>query len=376
MGPPQWSDYLDRVYYNVRNPGSFQSYRKLHQTVGKHGRYQLGTSRLRRWLQNQHPYSRNKLHLPKAIERARVIVMGLHDQYDADLADFQHLANANDGMRYILVVIDVFSRVTWAEAIRDKSNVEVIAAFERIFRRGHVPRRLRTDNGKEFTARSMETFYDRHNITHFVAMNEVKANYAERVIKTLKSKIYRYMTLVGTARYVDVLQDVVHSYNHTRHSTIHMSPSEVSADNASGLWWRQYHQGMKSFANTSRVPHFKYAIGEHVRIPQVSTAFSREYDARWTEEIFLITDRFRRDRTINMYKVSDGDGEPVYGTFYEMELQRVAPNQDNPWEIERIVKQRGNGARREALVSFRGWPAFYNRWIPYTVAHNALTARG
>ena len=366
----------------------------MRQTVGKEGRYVLGANRLRRWLQNQAPYSLNRVYRPHAIERSRVIVAGRYDQFDADLADFRSLSEYNDGQNYLLIVIDVFSRFCWVEGLETKENVEVKEALERILARtGRIPRRLRTDNGKEFTTEAMQQFYTQYNITHFVAMNEVKANYAERVIKTLKSKLYRYMQMHQTYRYKEVVQDIVHSYNNTYHKNIKMTPSEVTNDNEKPLWWMQYHPKRK-FQEGPRKMDFKFRPGDHVRIPHVSTVFGREWSARWTEEVFVVSDRFRR-QGINMYKVEDEDNEPVYGTFYELELQGVVQHlgkkkkkqnddgggdddddDDDVWKVDKILRTRRDQQhpqqQQQALVSFKGWPAFYNRWIPYETAQNEI----
>ncbi len=372
--PAEWDRYLQRFYFDPARPGSFQSFRKLHQSVGKEGRYQLGTARLRRWLQNQYPYSRNAAYLPQNIKRGRVIVSGRYDQFDADLADFQKFEEANDGQKYLLIVIDVFSRFCWVEGLTSKSYKNVQVALESIFERGRVPRRLRTDAGLEFTAKGMLPFYERLNITHFVAMNDVKANFAERAIKTIKSKIYRYMNHMNTDRYKDIVPAIVHSYNHTYHTSIKMTPAEVNRESERALWWKQYHPKKKFQEGPPGAPNYQFQIGDHVRIPMISTIFSREYNARWTEEIFVITDRFQRQH-VNMYKVEDKDNEAVYGTFYEPELQKVLPNQDNHWEVDKIEKVRGVPPNKEAFVSFKGWPAFYNRWIPYTQAQTSLARR-
>ena len=370
---PDWSNYLNDIYYDARQPGSFQSFNKIKQTIRKEGRYQLGNSRLRRWLQNQQPYSRNRLFLPHRLKRARVFVQGLYDQFEADLADYQKLENENDGYRYLLVMIDVFSRFVWVEPIKNKTNVEVIKAFEKFFRQGHVPRHLRTDRGTEFTARVMKQFFNHYNISHFVSLNEVKANYAERVIKTIKSKLGRYMTFHRTGRYIDGLSDIVESYNSTIHTSTQIPPNQVNEENEIPLWWMQ-NKPRHKFTHDHTLPRFKFKEGDHVRIPYLPGVFSREYHARWTEEIFHIVQKFRRD-DINMYRVEDKDQEEILGTFYEGELQLVLANQKNQWRIERILKEQGSGINRQAWVKFKGWPEFYNRWIPYAQAQRDLNAQ-
>ena len=360
QGAPEWARYLDGIYNNPREPGSFQSYEKLNKTTQKEGRYSLSRKRLRRWLQNQEPYSRNRLYLPHRIKRSRVIVGGLYDQFDADLADYQTLGKNNNGYRYLLMVIDIFSRYIWVEPIKSKHTDRVIEAFERIFRQGYIPRRLRTDAGGEFTAKIMKPFHKHYNITHVISLNEVKANYAERAIKTIKSKLGRYMTLHHTIRYIDVLQDIVYSYNATHHKSIGMPPDEVTTENEESVWWHQYLP-----KKSKRIQRFQFDVGDHVRIPHLILAFAREYRPRWTEEIFIITQKFRRD-DINVYKIEDNEKEEIYGTFYEGELQRVLPDQKNQWIIENIIRERGQGTENhEAWVKFKGWPTEYNRWIPY-----------
>ena len=373
---PKWSRYLNRIYHDPREPGSFQSVNKLKKTTQTEGRYQLGKNRLQRWLQNQEHFSQNRLYLPKAIKHSRVIVGGLYDQFDADLADYISIADSNDGTQYLLLVIDIFSRYVWIEPLKNKTNSDVIDGFEKIFRQGYIPRRLRTDQGTEFLGQIMQPFYKHYNITHFVSYNDQKANYAERAIKTIKSKLGRYMAYHHSGRYIDSLEDIVHSYNATHHASIGMPPDQVTPDNEDSVWWMQY-RPKKAQQHTPQ--RFRFNVGDNVRIPHLSMAFGREYRSRWTQEIFIITQRFHRDG-INVYNIEDGKKEEIYGTFYEGELQLVLQDQNNQWTVESIVNERGGGDEdyrpHEALVKFKGWPSFYNRWIPYDTAHSYLNTVG
>ena len=79
-----------------------------------------------------------------------VIIGGLHDQYDADLANMQKLKEKNDGVRFLLIIIDMFSHHLWVEPLLNKTEENVIEAFQSIFQRTPKPRRLRTDHGGEF----------------------------------------------------------------------------------------------------------------------------------------------------------------------------------------------------------------------------------
>ena len=128
----------------------------------------------------------------------RVILSGMYDQYDADLADYIGYSNVNDGYRYLLFIIDVFSRYLWVEHIKNKTDKSIVEAFRVIFARRRKPRCLRNDRGKEFTRNILEDYSKSINVEHFVSYNqEIKANYAERVMM-LKRTIRSYMQLKKT----------------------------------------------------------------------------------------------------------------------------------------------------------------------------------
>ena len=101
------------------------------------------------WLQNQESFSLYKA-LCKEFKRLRVIVGGLHNQYNANLADMQKLKEKNDGVGFLLIVIDVLSHHLWVEPLLNKTEESVIEAFQCIFQRTLKLRQLRTDHGGEF----------------------------------------------------------------------------------------------------------------------------------------------------------------------------------------------------------------------------------
>ena len=98
--------------------------------------------------------------------------------------------------------------------MKDKTAPQIVNAFDNILSEGRIPKKLRTDAAKDFTSGKFQTFLKGKNIVHFVIHNEKQANYVERFIKTLKSRINRYMIEKNIHRYIDVLQKIVTSYNH------------------------------------------------------------------------------------------------------------------------------------------------------------------
>ena len=124
----------------------------------------------------------------------KVIIGGLNDQYEVDLVDMQKLKDKNDRVQFLLIGIDVFSRFMWVEPLENKLEDTVINGFQRIFQRARKPRCLRTDRAGKFTGRKVQDYFNSINIKHWTAHNdEMKANFAERVIQTLKKSLWGYM---------------------------------------------------------------------------------------------------------------------------------------------------------------------------------------
>jgi hypothetical protein len=187
----------------------------------------------------------------------------------------------------------------------------------------------------------------------------------ERLIKTIKSRIYRYLIEKNSQRYLDILQDIVKSYNNTWHNGIRMEPVNVTKQNENRLWWQMYWPKKDYFPTKKKKRKrtlFSFEVGDRVRISTTRQAFQREYDTTWTAEIFKVTRRFIRQGQ-PIYKISDWDDDPVLGTFYQKELQKVDTNAEDLFKIEKIIKYKGRGNNKQAFVKWKGWPKKFNSWI-------------
>ena len=357
----EWEKYLKDIYFDPSQPASFGSPDRLYETVKKEGKYKISHGQIKKWIQKQESYSRNK-GVKRNFQRGRVIVAGIDDQFDADLASLIYYADDNDGYKYLLVVIDIFSRFAWAEPLKDKTANEIISAFDKILSDGRIPRWLRTDAAKDFTSNKFQDYVKSKNIVHFVTHSEKQANYVERFIKTLKGKIYRYMVQKNTPRYIDVLSKLVDSYNKTWHSGIRMEPINVNKKNEKQLWWQMYWPREPYDPNKKPIS-YAFKVGDHVRTTYIRKPFQREYDSRWTGEIFKISRRFMRQGQ-PIYRVVDWYNDPVKGTFYQKELQKVEVTDQDIFKIEKVLKYKGRGKKREALVRWLGWPKKFDSWIP------------
>ena len=205
--------------------------------------------------------------------------------------DMDDLAKQNDGIKYVLVCVDIFSRYAHCQQINSKQTKDVLQAFKLILSGTRKAKTIRSDLGQEFRNKQVNAYLKSQNIHHFYALNtETKANYAERLIKTLKHKLFRYMLKNRTQRYIDVLQDVVYSYNHTVHRSLGQSPASITKDNEGESRLEQYllRQGKVKRSKKQKKVSKKYEIYQTVRLPHVRSVFDREYSQKWTGEIFKI----------------------------------------------------------------------------------------
>lgn len=368
-----WKEYLASVYFDPSHPGSFGGPEKLYKTVQAEGKFKIGKYRIGKWLRDQDAYSLTK-GVRRKFNRSRVIVEGLDDQWDVDLMDMKDVANKNDGYQYVLVAIDIFSRFAWCVPSRSKAAKHILEAFQRLLVGPRLPAVIRTDKGKEFNNREVSKFLLDRDIRHFNAQNtEVKANYVERLIKTLKHRIFRYFIKNRTQRFVTVLEDIVRSYNNTVHSSLGRTPASVNESNEHESRYEQYvlrqrripgrRNLVKSESRKSKLRRYAFKVGQLIRISHVRNVFDREYSQKWTGELFKVRRRFRRDG-LPSYSIEDWSGEKIEGTFYEPELQAVNVDDNKEYYVEKVLQKRSRNKRREVLVRWLHWPKKYDSWIP------------
>jgi len=281
----------------------------------------------------------------KSFRKRRVVVNGVDKIWAADLVDMQAFAKCNDGIKYLLTVIDVFSKYGWIVPLKSKTGVEVAEAFNTIFKEGRRPDKLWVDKGKEFYNRNVKAL----GVELYSTENEEKSCVVERWNRTMKEKMFKYFTANNTRRYVDVLDEMVKKYNNTRHSSIKMAPVEASKKQNEKLVWANSHGSEPATKLT-----FKFAVGERVRITKKKGIFDKSYTPRWTEEVFTVSQLQYTDPPT--YKITDSSGEEIQGTFYEQELQKT--NQEI-YRIEKVVRRKGN----KSLVKWVGYPESFNSWV-------------
>ena len=219
---------------------------------------------------------------------------------------------------------------------------------------------VQSDKGTEFLNSTFQSMLKRHGIKFYTSENEdLKAAVVERFNRTLKEKMFRYFTHKNTRHYLDVLGDLLHSYNNTHHRSIGMAPHQVNTDNEDVVRARLYPLKPKSFK-------WKYAVGDRVRIAMQRQPFRKGYLGQWSEEIFEIASRLRT--TPVTYELRDLSGESIKGRFYELEIQKVIKRDDERFEVDRVIKTRKRNGKIQYLVSWKGYPSKFDSWVDDLVA--------
>ena len=140
----------------------------------------------------------------------------------------QLIKKFNKGFRFLLCVIDFFSKYAWVVPLKDKKGVSIVDAFQKILDDSNrKPNKIWVDKGSEFYNSSFKKWLKDNDIEMYSIHNEGKSVVAERFIRTLKNKIYKYMTAISKNVYIDKLDDIVNEYNNTYHRTIKMKPVDV-----------------------------------------------------------------------------------------------------------------------------------------------------
>ena len=250
----------------------------------------------------------------------------------------------NDGYTFLLLVIDTFSKYGYLIPLKNKKGETVADALKDIFKK-RKPEKLWTDKGREFYNKDVKDLVELYSTE-----NEEKSSIAERWVRTIKEKMWKYFTDNNTYKYIDVLPDLVEDYNNTVHSSTKLTPKEASKKkNEFTVWRNLYPDRYKKYNITP-----KFSVGDEVRITKKKKVFEKGYTTRWTEEIFTITEVQNTNPVT--YKLTDLQGEEIKGTFYEPELQKT---EQQIFRIEKVIKKE----KGRSLVKWKGYSDKFNSWV-------------
>ena len=348
-------DHLRDRYNEINSAGSYYGLDKFYRAIKKAGKIKVTKKQVGEFLKSQTEFTIHR-EVKRKFPRRRAIIPYAGYQVEVDCAYMTQYAEKNDGHGYFLVAIDCFSKLARTAPLKSLKASEVSKSLESLLSQFDKVERVRSDMGSEFKAKVTQSMFRRLGIKHFYAGNEKKSHFAERLIKTLKSLIFRYLTSKNTHRWIDQLQSFTENYNNTFHRSIKRSPASVSTSDEHRLSKLMYDTAVVTWKS----PVFKFDLNDTVRISALKASFSRNYDEKWSREYFLVSAREIR-QAIPVYSLKDLQNEPLQSSYYQHELQKIITDDKNDnYIIEKVLKCH----RGKCLVRWLGWPKKFDSWLP------------
>jgi len=240
---------IRRLYYDPSKLSAFSTQQKLQKAVDQSTSKQKQKTDIKTWFLKQDAYTLHRA-VRKRFPRNPYTVTNINDVWESDLVDVQGLSKYNDGIKYLLTVIDVFSKFLHIVPLKRKTGNAVTSAFQTILKDPKYLKPIRrcpvwerTDIGKEFLNKSLQDMLKREGIQFQTCRNpDVKCSVVERAYRTIRDKLYKYFTYKNTYRFIDVLPAFVRGYNATVHSTTGMPPARVTDSDILTIWKRMNKQ--------------------------------------------------------------------------------------------------------------------------------------
>ena len=290
-------------------------------------------------------HKQRRVHFP----RRSVIVHDIDNIWSADLVDMQIFSKYNKNFKFLLTVIDLFSRYAWIVPLKNKTGASVRDAFQHITETSsRSPRKLWVDEGKEFYNSIVKKWVVDMDIHMYSTHNEGKAVVVERFNRTMKSRMWRHFTASSTNVYINVLPKLLEDYNNAKHRSIGMTPTEASDPENGRFIQQKSTSGLRGI-----IPRFR--IGDEVRIAISKRHFEKGYTPNWTEEVFIVHEILPTAPIT--YRIRDLMNEHIQGSFYAQQLQKALQTK---FRIDKVLRKH----RGQALVKWKGYSDKFNSWVP------------
>ena len=269
----------------------------------------LTVSKVRQFLHSKDSFTKFTLAARK-LKRMRAFARFKNEIRCMDLAHVDKLAKENNGVKYLLVLQDLFDRIVNAKRMKTKDSQETVKTFSSMITKRNRPKKIWVDKGTEF-AGAFKNFCAAEGIQVYSTMSEKKAAFAERTIRSLKNILYRYMEDFGY-KCIHKLPQFITTLNSRRNISIDMRHNTVkNCDFMSIL----YSKPLREF----KIPTFK--VGDRVRISKIDLPFRKGYKPQFTREVFeTVAIATRKPST---YTIKEEQGKIIQGKFYQKELIKV-----------------------------------------------------
>lgn len=304
---------MDSIYHDPSNPAAYGGVALLSKAAD------ASYKTTKNYLRNNKTYRkffRNKT----KFERARVLVSSIGQMFQADLFDLQKYARQNGGYRYILLLVDSFSRLVKAKPLKHKSAKLVAEALREILtelrENNLIGARalLATDLGTEFWNSEVDEVYEEYGIGHYALRAPKKCSIAEISGRWLLDRIYKHMSATGENKWVARLQDFVTAKNKRPNRSLgNLASAEVTYKNQAEVY-------KKLFKHSKRKPETPLRVGQIVQISSDKLPFHKSFHGYFSDKKYEVI-RSINYNGIFRYTLKDvDDNMEIAGTYYKQEL--------------------------------------------------------
>lgn len=252
-------------------------------------------------------------------DRARVLVSSVGHIFQADLFDLQKISRQNNGYRYILLVVDTFSRLIKVRPLKSKNANDTATAIKEVFEEFKkedllAPKSLlATDLGNEFWNSEVYEVLDTFDIKMYGLRRPLKCSIAEISGRHLLDRMYKYMHATNQKHWLSKLQTFVDAKNKRPNRTLgHVAPIDVSYDNQDKIY-------KKLYSKKSRKKEIPLEIGTKVQLALELLPFHKSFHGYFSDEVYEVIRRVQY-RNIWRYSVKDSDNDEISGSYYRQEL--------------------------------------------------------
>jgi len=183
--------------------------------------------------------------------------------------------------RYILCVVDAFSRYAWCWQLKNKTDIT--SYLGKLFESGEKPIAIGTDNGTEFINTAMKEFLAQQGVFHKIGM--VRNSTSQAIVERFNGTLRR--GLIHFKHWSKALQPVVSDYNNTYHSTIKMKPKEAHTNRIEEARTNIIERATKLINKTKS--NKKFAEGDKVRIILLHKGMVKKSTAQtWSDDVYTV----------------------------------------------------------------------------------------